>query len=194
MVSGLRVEDRLDGVANFNPWKARIALILEENELWDIVVSTATNPFTVPTDATLKIAFMKKDVKARRIILDAVRDHIIPHISGKDHAHQMWSSLTNLYQSSNENRKMVLREKLKNTKMNKGDNMISYLTRISQVRDELGAMGEKVEDAKLVRTALNGVVKPWMIFVEFVVAREHMPTWDRLWDDFVQEETHRVYV
>ena len=97
MVSGLRVEDRLDGVANFSTWKARIALILEVNELWDIVVSTATNPVTVPTDATLKTAFMKKDVKARRIILDAVRDHIIPHISGKDHAHQMWSSLTNLY-------------------------------------------------------------------------------------------------
>ena len=36
MVFGLRVEDRLDGDTNFSPWKARISLILEENELWDI--------------------------------------------------------------------------------------------------------------------------------------------------------------
>ena len=40
MVFGLRVEDGLDGATNFSPWKARISLILEENELWDIVHST----------------------------------------------------------------------------------------------------------------------------------------------------------
>ena len=55
--------------------------------------------------------------------------------------------MTNVYQSSNENRKMVLREKLKSIRMNKGENMVSYLTRITQVRDELGAVGERVLDA-----------------------------------------------
>ena len=72
--------------------------------------------------------------------------------------------------------------------------MVSYLTRITQVRDELGAVVERVLDAELVRTALNGVTKPWSVFVESVVAHEHMPTWDHLWDDFIQEETHKGYV
>ena len=54
MVCGLRVEDGLDGAANFSPWKARISMILEENELWDIVQGTATNPVVVPADATYK--------------------------------------------------------------------------------------------------------------------------------------------
>ena len=88
MVFGLRVEDRLDGAANFSPWKARISLILEEDELWDIVHSTTISPVVVPADAIDKAPFMKRDVKARRIILDAVKDHIIPHISTKDHAFQ----------------------------------------------------------------------------------------------------------
>jgi hypothetical protein len=35
-VGGLRVEDRLAGAGNWSPWKARIVLILEEGELWDI--------------------------------------------------------------------------------------------------------------------------------------------------------------
>jgi hypothetical protein len=26
------------------------------------------------------------------------------------------------------------------------------------------------------------------------VARENLPKWDRLWDDFIQEETRRGYV
>ena len=194
MAIGLRVEDRLDGAQNFSPWKARIVLILQENELWDIVDSTTTNPVTVPTDAAAKIVFDKKDIKAKRILLDAIKDHVIPHISGKTHAHLMWTALNKLYQSCNENRKMVLREKLKGIRMNKGENMVSYLTRITQVRDELGAVGEKVVDAELVRTALNGMENPWTVFVESVVSREHIPTWDRLWDDFIQEETHKGYV
>ena len=66
------------------------------NELWDIVHGTATNPMVVPADATDKETFMKKDVRARRVILDAVKDHVIPHISAKDHAFEMWTGLTNL--------------------------------------------------------------------------------------------------
>ena len=41
---------------------------------------------------------------------------------------------------------MVLREKLKSVKMVKGEGVTSYLTRISQVRDELAAVGEVVPD------------------------------------------------
>ena len=39
MVTGVRLEDRLDGAGNFVSWKARIVLILEENELWNEVVN-----------------------------------------------------------------------------------------------------------------------------------------------------------
>ena len=66
IVFGLRVEDRLEGTANFSPWKARISLILEENELWDIVHSTTTNPVIVPADATDKATFMKRNVGAHQ--------------------------------------------------------------------------------------------------------------------------------
>ena len=144
------MEDRLDGAANFVPWKDRILLVLEENELWEEVVrNTTANPIAIPssTDAVALTSFNKKYIKARRIILDVVKDHVIPHISGKDHAHKMWSSLTGLFQSSNENRKMVLREKLKSIRMVKGEVMLTYLTRISQVRDELAAFGEVVPNA-----------------------------------------------
>ena len=83
---------------------------------------------------------------------------------------------------------MVLREKLKSIRMVKGEAMLFYLTRISQVRDELAAVGEVVPSAELDRTAMNGVSKPWSVFVQGLVARENIPTWERLCDDFVQEE------
>jgi hypothetical protein len=103
-VVGLRVEDRLVGAGNWSPWKARIVLILEELELWDIV----QNSIVPPTDAVLLAEFRKRNIKAKRIILDAMKDHIIPLVSGKDFTFQMWQSLCGLYQSHNQNCNMVL--------------------------------------------------------------------------------------
>ena len=178
MVFGLRVEDRLDGATNFSPWKARISLILKENELWDIVHSTIANPVVVPANATDKATFMKRDVRARRVILDVVKDHVIPHISTKDHAFHMWTTLTNLYQSFNENNKMVLREKLKSVHMSKGESMESYLSRITQVRDELPAIGEVISGSEMVHITLNGVSQQWTVFVQTIIGRENIPIWD----------------
>ena len=106
----------------------------------------------------------------------------------------MWSALTGLFQSSNENMKMVLREKLKNIKMVKGEVCVTYFTMICQVRDELAAVGVVVTGPELVRTALNGVTAPWAVFVQGLVARENLPSWDRVCDDFVQEETRRGFL
>ena len=94
MATGLRVEDRLDGAANFGAWKERMILLLQENELWDIVENTTTHPVVVPTHATLLAAYTKKSIKAKRFILDAIKDHLIPHLTGKTHAYEMWEFLT----------------------------------------------------------------------------------------------------
>jgi hypothetical protein len=124
-VAGLRVEDRLAGASNWSPWKARIVMILDEGELWEIV----ENPVVPPTDVVLFAEFQRQNKRAKRTILDVVKDYVIPHISGKDYAYQMWQSLCSLYQSPNQNRKMVLQEKLRGTKM--GNVEIMYLGRCS---------------------------------------------------------------
>jgi hypothetical protein len=190
----LRVEDRLDGATNFGAWKERMIFLLQENELWDIVENTTTHPVVIPTDATLLATYTMKSIKDTGIILDAIKDHLIPHLTGKENAYDMWESLTKLYQSTNENRKMVLREKLKSIKITKAENVVTYLTRLTQVRDELGAVGEAIVDSELVRTTLNGVSQQGIVFVEGIVVREKIPNWEHLWYDFVQEETQRGYV
>ena len=123
------------------------------------------------------------------IIMDGVKDHIVPHLSGKKTATKMWTALESLYQSKNENQKMVLQERMRNTKMAKGEGVVPYLTRLTQIRDELGVVGSKTDDEELVQIALNGFSKPRDTFVKGVVARENLPDWQRLWDDFVQEKT-----
>ena len=74
--------------------------------------------------------------------------------------------------------------------MAKGEGAVPYLTRLTQIRDELGVVGSKTEDEELGRIALHSFSKTWDTFVKSVVAREKLPDWQRLWDDFVQEETY----
>ena len=80
---------------------------------------------------------------------------------------------------------MVLRENLKSINMNGGEGVTSYPTIISEVRDELEVVGEVVATTELALTAVNGASKPWGAFVQAIVGRENLPSWQRLWDDFV---------
>ena len=82
----MRVEDRLVGASKWSPWKVRIVMILDEGELWEIV----ENPVVPPTEVVLFVEVQKQNKRAKRTILDAVKDHVIPHISGKDYAYHMW--------------------------------------------------------------------------------------------------------
>ena len=101
MSFGSKVEDRLDGHMNFSAWKERIKCVFEEAEVWDIVEKQAT----IPTDSTQLAKFKKLNARAKRLILDSIRDHIIPHVRGKDYAYEMWAALISLYHNSNENKK-----------------------------------------------------------------------------------------
>ena len=72
--------------------------------------------------------------------------------------------------------------------MARGESVRTYLTRVLQVRDELAVVGEMIDSAELIRVASNDFSKSWETFVRGIVAWKNMPSWERLWDVFVQEE------
>ena len=41
-------------------------------------------------------------VRVKQLILDGVRDHIVPHVVDKGIAKEMWDALSMLYQGSSE--------------------------------------------------------------------------------------------
>jgi hypothetical protein len=72
--------------------------------------------------------------------------------------------------------------------MAKGESMVTYLTKFTQIRDKLAVVGETMDETELVRTALHGFTKQWDVFVRGVAAQEKLIDWERLWEDFTQEE------
>ena len=88
-----KIEDNLEGVDNFEVWKYRISLVLEENEL-----DTYINEEVSVLEADDAKALHKKNfVKAKRIIVDSIKDHLIPHVSSLKIPKEMFDSLTKLF-------------------------------------------------------------------------------------------------
>jgi 2-phosphoglycerate kinase len=121
-----------------------------------------------------------KEGKTQRIILDGVRDHLIPHLAEKKIAKEVWDALKGVYEAKNENRKMALRDKFHSTRMAKGESVATYLTKVAQVKDELEVVEEVIPESELVRISLKGFTKEWEVFVKCVVGREKLPNWSRL--------------
>jgi len=64
------------------------------------------------TDGKNLDQWKKNVVRARRIILEGVRDHIVSNSHGKENHFTMWHPLIELFQNKNEHRKLTLKEKL----------------------------------------------------------------------------------
>ena len=77
---------------------------------------------------------------------------------------------------------MVLHENLRNTNITKADMVTSYLTKITQLRDELATLGEIIPDDQLNRIALTSFPMRWDVFVDAILAREHLRDWVRMCD------------
>jgi hypothetical protein len=127
----LIVEDRLGGASNFVSWKESVTLEFKEYDIWVSVDKVVTSP----TDLTTLESHNKKDFKTQRVILDSVKDHLIPHLSEKKMTKEMFDALVGLFQSTNMNRKMALRNEIRSMQMYRYDNVTIYLKRITQVCD-----------------------------------------------------------
>ena len=100
-----KLDENLEGVDNFGSWKYRISLVLEENDLDSY--SNEEIPILVGDEA--KALHKKNLVKAKRIIVDSINDHLIPQVFSLKTPKDMFDALTKLFEEKNINRKMTLR-------------------------------------------------------------------------------------
>ena len=91
-------------------------------------------------------------IREKRIIVDSIKDHLIPHVSSLGTPKEMFEALTRLFEGKNINWKMTLRTQLKNVKMQKSETIHSYFTRVSQINGQIEATGDTVEAVELVMT------------------------------------------
>jgi hypothetical protein len=110
-------------------------------------------------------------VRAKRIIANPIKDHLIPQVSSKNTPKEMSNALSRMYEERNINRKMNLRTQLKNAKMRKGEIVHNYFSRVSQFKEQLEAIGNNLDEDELIMTALNGLTRPWDAFVQTIYGK-----------------------
>jgi hypothetical protein len=185
MATSMRVEDRLEGSRKFRSWKHRLQMILDKNDLLEHVIVGVPKP----DEEEHKTKNKKNEKKAKRIVSDSVKDHLIPHISELKTERQMYEAHNRLYESKDISRNLTLRNQLRNMKMDNSESVTSYLMRVSQIRDQLATIGDVISDKALVNTTLNGFPTFWITFVQGVCARSKLPKFDKLWADYTHEES-----
>ena len=78
--------------------------------------------------------------------MEGVKDHIVSSLHRKSTPFLIWKALTDLFQSRSDQRKLVLKDKLKKIKTEKGDNIPKYLTKFVHCKDGLGSVGVTVNE------------------------------------------------
>ena len=61
--------------------------------------------------------YNKNLVKAKRIIVYYIKDHLIPHVSSFKILKEVYDDLTKMFEGKKINRKMILRNQFKNVKI-----------------------------------------------------------------------------
>ena len=87
-----KLDENLEGVDNFQAWKYRISLFLEENELDSYI----NEEVPVPKGDEAKALHKKKLVMAKTTITDSIKDHLIQQVSSLKTTKGMFDSLTKL--------------------------------------------------------------------------------------------------
>ena len=83
---------------------------------------------------------------AKRIIVDSIKDNLIPQVSSRETLKEMFDTRSNLFEGRNINMKMTMRNHLKSVRTQKSETMQYYFSRVAQIKDHLEAIGDTVEE------------------------------------------------
>ena len=87
---------------------------------------------------------------------------------------------------------MRLKNHPKNVKIENSETIQSYFTRVAQIKEQLKAIEENVEEGEIVMTTLNGLPRSCDSFIQGICARRKLIYFNRLWEEYTQEEDRLI--
>ena len=142
MTNNTNLDENIEGEKKFKAWKYIIMLILEEHDLDGFI----KEDFKEPEGEEEKAKHKNDMIKVKRIIDKSIKDHLIPQVSSKNNPKEMFDVLTHVFEGKSINIRMTMRNQLKGVKIHKTETMKSYFSRVSQIKEQLEAIGGMVEE------------------------------------------------
>ena len=129
-----------------------------------------------------KVKFRESEILAMTLMVEGIKDNIVPYISNIDHAQEIYEALLKIFAIKNIGQVASLKNELRTTKMTKDDTVVSFFVRISRIRDDLQAIDEIVPVKELVITALLGLPPTWSDFASRINNWKETPSFEELWN------------
>ena len=104
-----------------------------------------------------------------------MKDHLVRQIFEKMTAKKMFRALRKLFQDSNINHALALRNQLSNLKMSRLESVSSYFMRVSELKNQLSTIGDPISDKELVLNTFNGLPTSWESFIQSLVGKPKLP-------------------
>eukprot|EP00253_Pinus_taeda_P009076 PITA_09076 len=185
--SYFKSEDKLKDKSDYHAWKMTLDLTLEENDVMDYIKGRVVEP---PSNALIvaKTKYTKGEVKAKKIIVGSIQNHLVAYIFDLETSKEMYDKLVGMFKVNNANQILFLKNKLKDIKMDKGKSIQSYFMRITEIKNDLLPIREVVGDRKLTLIALGGLTKAWDVFNTTILNNHMISGFDELLARCTQEE------
>ena len=86
MAPSTKLEDKIEGIENYRAWKYMIGLFLIENDLDKYIKEEVAEP----EEDEAKEKHKKDLIREMRIIVDSIKDHLIPQVLSKETPKEMY--------------------------------------------------------------------------------------------------------
>ena len=113
-----------------------------------------------------------------KLIVDPIRNHIVPILAKQTTAYLMLKSLENTFEVNNIQRTLALGTQLNHISMNKGEFVNAHFMIIIELWDQLSNVGHEIDSKELSLIALSGLPCSWELFKQGISARSKLPKLD----------------
>ena len=175
--------------------------------MWDIVShdpalgAMVAAPVALPagSDAAALVAahaevdrlLARRQTKALAILCLLIKDEIIPHMNELNDLAVVWTTIKALYETSGNARKLLLKSKLYNLKLEKGGSVAKNLKEVKDVSNQLIAIGRMVTNDEIVEHVLNAFPESYENFVSSIGLQDRLPNMTTLTGLLLHDEARQ---
>ena len=137
---------------------------LVEFDLDDLV----TRDLEEPTSSAGKSVFRKKQDKEKRLIFESIKDSMMPLLQPLSTTKECMDALSKLFDTNAPSQKRTLKKQLHSIKMDKDETIASFFSRISQLKEQLLAVGAQTKEDDFIGAAIDELPDSWDPFISSI--------------------------
>ena len=164
------------GRDNWVPWKRELLAVARERGLYATILGTDILPSTTNQTITMtnNVAHVgttplsqlisewndRNNIAYNQILL-CISPELQTAIDTTDNSSTAWKTLLGKFESTNPSKISIIRTKYENYHMTEGQSIVTYITTMTNFKNQLLKMGEIIADSTHAATLLRNVPESW---------------------------------